>query len=82
MWPRDELLPAVRTLAVRIAAQPPQAVRATKRLLMATRSELVRAARAREDQAFAERVGSAENLEAITAFFEKRPPDFAKLGST
>jgi enoyl-CoA hydratase/carnithine racemase len=81
MWPADALLPAVEALARRIAAQPPQAVRATKRLLMATRSDLVRAARAREDQAFAERVGSAENLEAITAFFEKRPPDFAKLGT-
>ena len=39
----------------------------------------IRAARGREDRAFAERVGSAENMEAITAFFEKRPPDFSKL---
>ncbi|HJW68320.1 MAG TPA: enoyl-CoA hydratase, partial [Candidatus Binatia bacterium] len=31
------------------------------------------------DQAFVERVGSPENLEAVTAFFEKRPPDFTKL---
>jgi enoyl-CoA hydratase/carnithine racemase len=64
---------------VRIAAQPPAAVRHTKRLLMATRADATRAARAREDQAFAVRVGSAENLEAIAAFFEKRPPDFSKL---
>jgi enoyl-CoA hydratase/carnithine racemase len=75
----DELLPAVRALAARIAAQPPQAVRHTKRLLMATRADQIRAARQREDRAFAERVGSAENLEAIAAFFEKRPPDFTKL---
>jgi enoyl-CoA hydratase/carnithine racemase len=74
----DELLPAARALAARIAAQAPEAVRATKRLLMATRAEQIRAARAREDAAFAERVGSAENLEAITAFFAKRPPDFTK----
>ena len=75
----DDLLPAIRALAGRIAAQPPQAVRHTKRLLLATRAEQVRAARQREDQAFVERVGSAENLEAIAAFFEKRPPDFSKL---
>ncbi|MFN8542795.1 MAG: enoyl-CoA hydratase-related protein [Candidatus Binatia bacterium] len=78
----DALLPAVRALAARIAAQPPQAVRETKRLLMATRAEQIRAARAREDRAFVGRVGSAENLEAIAAFFEKRPPDFSKLGSS
>lgn len=76
----DELLPAVRAVATRIAAQPPEAVRHTKRLLMATRAEQIRAARAREDQAFVERVGSPENLEAVAAFFEKRPPDFSRLG--
>ena len=76
----DELLPGVRALAARIAAQPPEAVRHTKRLLMATRREPIRAARAREDEAFAVRVGSAENLEAIAAFFAKRPPDFARRG--
>jgi enoyl-CoA hydratase/carnithine racemase len=77
----DELLPAIREVAARIAAQPPEAVRHTKRLLLATRAEQIRAARAREDQAFVERVGTPENLEAVTAFFEKRPPDFARLRS-
>jgi len=38
----------------------------------------VRAARAREDAAFQERIGSPENIEAITAFFEKRAPDFSR----
>ena len=75
----DELLPAVRAVATRIALQAPQAVRSTKRLLLATRQEQIRAARDRENRAFAECIGSAENLEAITAFFEKRPPDFSKL---
>jgi enoyl-CoA hydratase/carnithine racemase len=75
----DALLPAARALAARIAAQPPQAVQHTKRLLLATRDDQIRAARAREDQAFVERVGTPENLEAVMAFFEKRPPDFTKL---
>jgi enoyl-CoA hydratase/carnithine racemase len=72
----EELLPAVRAVAEQIARQAPEAVRETKRLLMATRAEQIRAARGREDRAFAERVGSAENLEAIAAFFEKRAPNF------
>ena len=77
----DELLPAARATARQIAAQPLGALRHTKRLVLATRAEQVRAARAREDAAFAERIGCPENMEAITAFFEKRPPDFLKLSS-
>lgn len=73
-----ELLPVALAKASEIAAHPPNAVRYTKRLLLATRAEAVRAARAREDAAFAERIGSPENLEAIQAFFEKRSPDFSR----
>ncbi len=74
----DELLPAIREKAAQIAEQPLGSLRETKRLLLHARSEQVRAARAREDRAFAERLGSPENVEAIRAFFEKRPPDFSK----
>src|SRR5207344_1974605 len=74
-----ELLPAVTAVAARIAAGPLGSIRHTKRLLLATRAEQVRAARAREDAAFVERLGTPENMEAIMAFFEKRPPDFSKL---
>ena len=70
--PPDELLPATRALAAEIATQPPEAVRATKRLLLATRADAIHAARAREDRAFTERIGSAENVDAIAAFFAKR----------
>jgi enoyl-CoA hydratase/carnithine racemase len=76
--PDDRLLEVAREKAAEIAQHPPRAVRHTKQLLLATRADAVRAARAREDQAFAERIGSPENLEAITAFFERRPPDFRK----
>lgn len=78
-YPTAELLPAARATAARIAAGPIGAIRHTKRLLLATRAEQVRAARAREDRAFEERIGTPENLEAIRAFFEKRPPDFSSL---
>ncbi|MFM8409084.1 MAG: enoyl-CoA hydratase/isomerase family protein [Alphaproteobacteria bacterium] len=72
------LLPETLAKAAAIAAHPPRAVRQTKQLLLATRAEAVRAARAREDAAFTERIGSPENVEAITAFFEKRAPDFSR----
>ena len=76
---RAELLPALREVATKIAAGPLGSIRHTKRLLLATRADQVRAARAREDAGFIERVGTPENMEAITAFFEKRPPDFSKI---
>ncbi|MFT4974244.1 MAG: enoyl-CoA hydratase/carnithine racemase [Myxococcota bacterium] len=60
----------------RVARHAPEALRHTKRLVLATRAEQVAAARAREDAGFAERIGSAENREAIAAFFERRPPRF------
>ena len=75
----DELLPAIRARATAIAAQPLGSLRHTKRLLLATRSDAVSAALKREHQTFARRVGSPENREAVRAFFEKRPPDFANV---
>jgi len=71
-----DLLPAIRERAAAIAAQPLGSLRHTKRLLLATRDDAVRAALGREHHVFARRVGSPENREAIRAFFEKRPPDF------
>jgi len=75
----QELLSVALEAARLLARQPPEALRHTKRLLLATREEAVRAARRREDEAFAARIGSPENAEAIRAFFEKRAPDFTKL---
>jgi enoyl-CoA hydratase/carnithine racemase len=77
--PPGELLAVVDAKATELAALPPEALRHTKRLLLATRDAAVRAARAGEDAAFRVRVGSPENLEAVRAFFEKRAPDFRKL---
>jgi len=76
-----DVLTTAQAKAATLAALPPEALRHTKRLLLATREAEVRAARAREDAAFRVRVGSPENLEAVRAFFEKRAPDFTKLGS-
>src|SRR6185369_5062623 len=48
---RADLLPAARAMAAKIAAGPIGAIRHTKRLVLATRNELVAAAREREDRA-------------------------------
>jgi enoyl-CoA hydratase/carnithine racemase len=75
----DALLPETMDLALRIAAMPVSSLVETKRLVLAGRLDAIRAARAREDQAFARMVGAPANLEALTAFLEKREPDFRKL---
>lgn len=77
-----ELLPATLAKARAIAAHPVGALQATKRTLLAARREAVRAALAAEDEGMRRQVGSAENVEAITAFLEKRKPDFRRLTRT
>jgi enoyl-CoA hydratase/carnithine racemase len=72
----EELLPAALALAKRIAANPPHALRMTKRLMMQARelsleSHLESAA---ANQALAHT--TADQREAIAAFKEKRPPVF------
>jgi enoyl-CoA hydratase/carnithine racemase len=68
----EQLLPEMNALAARIAQHPIGSLRHTKRLVRECEREAIRAARAREDDAFRERIGSPENLEAIRAFFAKR----------
>jgi enoyl-CoA hydratase/carnithine racemase len=80
--PRAQLLTEISALAARIAAQPLGSLRWTKRTLLAVRQDGIRGARAREDAAFAVRIGSPENQEALRAFFEKRPADFKKVPPT
>jgi len=47
--------------------------------VIAGRIDAIRAARAREDAVFSRMVGAPANVEALTAFLEKREPDFRKL---
>jgi enoyl-CoA hydratase/carnithine racemase len=77
----DALLTETMELAERIARMPVSSLVETKRLVLAGRIDAVRAARAREDAAFAHMVGGPANLEALTAFLEKREPDFRALRS-
>ncbi|MCC5860225.1 MAG: enoyl-CoA hydratase [Ectothiorhodospiraceae bacterium] len=74
-----ELDSLARQRADELAELPPQALRATKRLLQsaAYRQQLSQAVDA-EREAFARGLASTEHQEAVTAFFEKRKPDFGR----
>lgn len=59
-----------------LLAKPPQALRQTQRLLRHGASDEILARMKLESSLFAERLASAEVKEAISAFFEKRKPNF------
>lgn len=62
-----------------LAGKPPQALRATKALLKRWNREDVMKAIPVEFQTFVPMLGQPEALEAITAFMQKRKPDFSKF---
>ena len=67
----DALLATAQGLAARLAAQPPNALRATTSLLRAGRTRAWLEAIEREYVAFAQLAGGPENLAAIEAFFNR-----------
>ncbi len=78
-FPDEKVLDATLARAREIAQFPVGALQATKRTLLATRRAAVEAALREERKGMGQQAGSPENLEAIQAFLEKRPPDFRKL---
>jgi enoyl-CoA hydratase/carnithine racemase len=75
----DQLMTETMDIARRIAKMPVASLSATKRIVVESRVDAVRAARAREDRTFTAMIGQPANMEAISAFLEKREPDFSKL---
>ena len=75
----EDLLRQGREKAAEMAQWPLNSLRETKRCLKLAHRMGIQAALAAEKEAMARQVGSAENMEAITAFMEKRAPDFSKL---
>jgi enoyl-CoA hydratase/carnithine racemase len=75
----DALLDEALELARAIAKMPIVSLVGTKQLLLATRLEAARAARAREEDMFRDLTGAPANREAVAAFLEKREADFTNL---
>ena len=74
--PDAHLFATAMETAKKLAAKPSGALRASKRLIKQGFTDQVRAAMTREGRDFSERVRSAEAKEALSAFLEKRPPNF------
>lgn len=77
--PASELAAYAQAKINRLAKQPPSAVKRTKALLKQTQQHSVDAALQAEFAGFAEGLNSDECKESVTAFFEKRLPDFSRF---
>jgi enoyl-CoA hydratase/carnithine racemase len=75
----EALLPEALAVAASMARMPIVSLVETKKLLLVTRIDAARAARAREEDLFARLTGAPANREAIAAFLEKREADFTNL---
>lgn len=62
-----------------LAAKPPTAVRMSKQLMKRWPAEAVRQTMSAEGEIFIARLHSPEAREAMTAFFERRQPDFSRV---
>jgi len=76
--PDQNLLTTATETAQQLATKPARALRACKRLLKRSAREPLEQAIRVENEEFAVLVRSADAREALTAFLEKRPPDFTK----
>jgi enoyl-CoA hydratase/carnithine racemase len=76
--PAAELEATARAAATKLAQKAPEALALTKALLKETGHATVPERIAHEARIFGARLASAEVREAISAFFQKRTPDFSK----
>jgi len=77
--PAENLLSKAREAAAALAALPPESLRLTKRLLRKRHGAAVAESIAEETKLFSERLSSPEAKEAMSAFLEKRKPDFSRF---
>jgi enoyl-CoA hydratase/carnithine racemase len=65
--------------ARKLAAKPQASVRLTKAMLKKTNARLIEGTIYEEARLLIDRLGSPEAVEAFTAFFERRKPDFSRF---
>lgn len=75
----EELMERAVQVCEALAALPPESIRLTKGLMKKRHAAQVRETIAEEIEVFAERLGSGEAKEAMSAFLEKRKPDFSRF---
>jgi len=75
----DELIATAEEAARKLAELPPESIRLTKRLMKAAHAAAVDKQIAEEARIFGERLTSPEAKEAMSAFLEKRKPDFSRF---
>ena len=76
--PDQELLSVATATVQKLAAKPAGALQASKRLIKQPFRDQIAAAMKAENEEFSTQVRSADAKEALTAFLEKRQPDFTK----
>jgi enoyl-CoA hydratase/carnithine racemase len=74
-----ELIPAAMAVAEALSHKPPASLRLTKRLVRRGTQGLLAEAMREEGRLFTERLTSPEAREALTAFLQKRKPDFSRF---
>jgi enoyl-CoA hydratase/carnithine racemase len=76
---QENLFSEAEKAVTTLASLPPESLRLTKRLLKARYAEPLAATIEEETRLFTERLSSPEAKEAMSAFLEKRKPDFSRF---
>jgi enoyl-CoA hydratase/carnithine racemase len=79
LLPPGEVLAHATRQAQRFTALPPSSVRATKRIMRSGLRTIVEKVMLDEGQTFAKMLTQGEAKEAMSAFLERRKPDFSKF---